>query len=129
MLFTDGKDKVFFHPPETYSDGHGFHHLIEIVSGPFRGVVKASSYDGLAALKPFRQELAALYESLKGEAHLPRSYDNAWLSVKGDGFGHLKVKGEVRAGNMMQSRLTFEFSIDQTHLPEIIKALDRLFPS
>jgi len=129
VLFTDGRDRVLFHPPKPYSDGHGFHHLIDIVSGPFQGTVETSSYEGVTALASFRDDLAVLYEKLKGEAHLPRSYENAMLSVRGDGLGHLVVAGEVRAGYVMQSRLQFEFSIDQTHLPEIMRAIDRFFLS
>jgi hypothetical protein len=112
-----------------YSDGHGFHHLTDIVSGPFRGTVETSSYAGLVAFVEFRHELAALYESLNGEAHLPDSYENMRLVVKGDGLGHLTVEGEVRAGNLMEFHLRFEFSMDQTYLPEIIGAIDRIFLS
>jgi|SRR5580658_5015862 hypothetical protein len=129
VLFTDGRDRVFLHPPKSYPDGHGFHHLIDIVSGPFQGTVETSSYEKLTAFVRFREELAVLYEKLKGEAHLPHSYENAKLSVRGDGLGHLVVEGEVAAGYMMQSRLRFEFSIDQTHLPQIMRAIDRFFLS
>jgi hypothetical protein len=127
VLFTDGKDSVLFHPPETYSDGHGFRHQVDIISGPFRGAIIASSYAGLEALAEFRLQLQGLYESLKGEAKLPGSYENIRMSVKGDGLGHIEVSGEVAAEMFMAVRLSFRFDLDQTYLPRIIESLEKYF--
>ncbi|HVW73048.1 MAG TPA: hypothetical protein VHC39_05380 [Rhizomicrobium sp.] len=127
VLFTDGTDSVLFHPPVAYPDGPGFRQRVDIISGPFRGSIDASSYAGPGALADFHQQLQAVYESLKGEATLPRCYEDIRMSIKGDGMGHVAVCGEVMAGRTMAVRLNFSFGLDQTHLPQIIKSLERFF--
>lgn len=52
-LFTDGQNRVFLHRPEPYPDGHGFHHLVDLVGGAFRGTIKAMSYEHPRALHFF----------------------------------------------------------------------------
>jgi hypothetical protein len=55
------------------------------------------------------------------------SYEEIRMSVKGDGIGHVVVRGEVAAGRNMSAQLSFSFAFDQTHLPQIIKSLGRFF--
>ena len=129
ILFTDGLDRIFLHPPEVYSDGHGFHHDVEIVSGPFAGRFKASSYEDKAAFfRRLRRDLISLYEALSGEASLGSSYENLKLSLKGDGRGNFAVEGVVAGGDMLEARLHLRFSMDQTQLPAIISSIDQIIP-
>jgi hypothetical protein len=114
-------------PTTPYPDGHGFHHQVDLVGGPFEGSIIATSYEGWRALGSFHRELVALYRSLKGEVHLPRSYENLRVSLKGDGLGHMTVQADALAGDCMDTRLSFNFRIDQTQLSDVIADVERLF--
>jgi hypothetical protein len=125
LLLTDGRNRIFFHPPLPYPDGHGFKQQVDLVAGPFQGTISASSYERLRALRPFHQQLVSLHQSLSGEARLPDSYDTIKVSLKGDGRGHVTVRVDAIAGPCMDVRLSFGFGIDQTHLPPIIATIER----
>jgi|SRR5579864_3544313 len=130
LVLTDGENRVLFHPPETYADGHGFRHRVDLVGGPFRGSIDASSYAGLRALSFFGKELVALHHSLRGVVHLPKSYENLRMSLTGDGLGHIAINVEARAlttveASIGRSLLMFDFAIDQTHLPAIVATIER----
>jgi hypothetical protein len=129
ILLTDGRSRIFLHPPQLYPGRHGLHHRVDLVGGPFQGSIIASSYEGGRAFCSFHQELLALYDTLSGEAHLPRSYENLRISLRGDGLGHVtvEVEADAVAGDFMDTRLTFNFRIDQTQLPAVIAAIERLF--
>ena len=130
VLLTDVRSRVLLHPPEACADGHGFLHHVDLVGGPFHGTIDASSYVGPRALVVFHQELVALYESLKGEAHLPNTYENLRMSLKGDGLGHIVVQVEAHAvaqveATVSECLLNFGFAIDQTQLPTVIATVER----
>src|ERR1700739_2746859 len=127
VLLTDGRSRILLHPPEPYPGGHGFHHQVDLVGGPFQGVIDALSYEGPIALRSFHQQLVEPYQNLIGEVCLPNCYENLRLSLKGDGLGHVTVHTDVAAGDLMDVRLTFNFAIDQTPLPKIIADVKRLF--
>ena len=126
VMLTDGRNRIFLRPPEPYP-GDGFHHQVDLVGGPFQGAIDASSYEGPKALQPFHRQLVALYQSLKGQAELPDSYDNLKVSLSGDGLGHVTVRADAITGDYMDTRLSFTFRLDQTQLPPVIAAVERLF--
>jgi hypothetical protein len=127
VLITDGRSRIFLHPPDPSRDPHGLQHQVDLVGGPFQGCIIASSYEGPRTFSSFHRELVALYRSLNGEAHLPRSYENLRVSLKGDGLRHVTVQADALAGPCMDTRLSFNFSIDQTQLLDVIAAVERLF--
>jgi hypothetical protein len=127
VLLTDGEYRVFLHPPEPYAGGHGYHHRVDLVGGPFRGSIDASCYEPPTALRSFHRQLLALYQSLQGEARLPHSYENLKLVLKGDGLGHVNVQVAAVAGDLRDIHLSFAFRIDQTEVAPIIAAIERLF--
>jgi hypothetical protein len=127
VLLTDGRSRIFLHAPERYPDGHGLHHQVDLVGGPFQGSIVAVAYEGPRTFRSFHRELVAVYQSLCGEAHLPRSYENLKVSLKGDGLGHVTVQVDALAGDCMDTRLSFNFRIDQTQLLDIVAAVERLF--
>jgi hypothetical protein len=126
VLLSNGQSSIFLHPPIQYPNGHGYHHLVELAGGPFRGAIDATSYEHLRSLRRFYDELNALYRDLTGEARLAGGYENLKVSLKGDGRGHIEVRVEAMAGPCMEIRLKYDFSMDQTQLPEAIDALKRL---
>lgn len=130
VLLTDGRNRIFLHPPKLYPGGHGFTHQVDLVFGPFQGSFETSSYEGPMALQTFYEQLNALYGSLRGEARLPDSYENLKVYLSGDGLGHFKVRADiwvVPTGDDMDIQFSFSFSIDQTQLPDIAAAVQRVF--
>jgi hypothetical protein len=125
VCFAEGDYKVLLHEPELYSDGGGHHVLVELVAGPFRGTIDAQTYVGVAALSRFCDAPVQLYQSLSGEAVLDW-YENFSLRLIGDGRGHILVQVKAMAGPTMETRLTYEFGLDQTQLPQAIGSLARL---
>ncbi len=125
VYFADRDYSVLLHPPESYPDGICYHHYVDIVAGPFHGTIDATSFVKVQALDQFRKELVALYENLTGEAHLKNVYENFKLELRGDGRGHVVVHVDAVAGPSMDTRLTFNFTIDQTQLPPAITSLSK----
>ena len=125
VLLTDGLNRVFLHPVAQYPDGHGFHHQVDLVGVPFHGSIDASSYEGIKTFVSFHAQLIELYESLTGEARLPSSYKNLEVSLIGDGLGHVMVRVSALAGPSMGTRLSFDFTLDQTQLPAVISAVQK----
>jgi len=97
--------------------------LIDVQAGPFTGGVLGETVD----FGYFRTQLTKLYEVLSGTAILV-SYDGLKLVLVGNGRGAIEVKVEITAQHVPLIQLIFEFEIDQTYLPPIIKQLDEEFP-
>jgi hypothetical protein len=101
----------------------GYPTLIEVRAGPFSGSV----LDETVGFHGFREQLATLYKDLKTEARL-ESLEGFLLRLVGNGSGGILVDVKVVGEHVPQIMLTFEFSIDQSYLPEIIRQLDSEFP-
>ena len=121
ILLTDGRCSILLHPPVPYPDGYGFLQKVDLVGGPFRGSIDASSFEGPLTLRSFHEQLVALYEGLVGKAQLPNTYENLKVTLTGDGLGHVAVHVAAIAGDTM---LSFRFKIDQTYLPRIVATIE-----
>jgi hypothetical protein len=117
---------LVLHEPEPYPDGHGYHHLVDLFAGPFRGTIDANTYVNVSAICRFRDALIQLHQNLTGEARL--GYENFKLGCVGNGRGHILVQVKAMAGPIMETRLTYEFGLDQTQLPQVIASIARLVP-
>lgn len=117
---------LVLHEPEPYPDGHGYHHLVDLFAGPFRGTIDANTYVNVSAIGRFREALIRLHQNLFGEARL--DYENFSLSFAGDGRGHILVHVKAMAGPSMETRLTYEFGLDQTQLPDVVASIARVTP-
>ncbi|MCE0556672.1 hypothetical protein [Motilimonas sp. E26] len=71
----------------------------------------------------FLVELIVLNQRLKGKAELRPIEDQFSVCLIGDGLGHISVEGHAFERASHGSCLNFEFEIDQSYLPEIIKSL------
>lgn len=92
--------------------------------------VKSNTYMGIANMdidicefKNFINDLSNIYDTLIGEATISEPYGNQmYLSFKGDGLGHIVIRGllinEDMNGNF--HRLEFENTVDQTVLRKFI---------
>jgi len=87
------------------------------------GSVIAVSYANVTTWAKFRDALRALYENLSGKVELGPVFDKLRLSFRGDGMGHFEVDVEIRDGDILDTRLSFRFSVDQTQLPAVIRAI------
>jgi hypothetical protein len=121
-----GSDAAFVHlirVSEWRPDDGMVTAIIRVKAGPFTGTVQDSSFGGVAC---FCEKLQSIYDTLSGCATL-QGYESFTLTAKGNGRGQIDVSVEVDAEHG-RSKLTFEMTLDQTYLPDIIKGLKREFP-
>jgi len=90
------------------------------------GSMKGSFFRG--ELARFGEQLHQLHRDLSGIARLHPLEPNIALTLIGDGKGHILVKGEAQNHFEGSTRLTFEFTIDQTYLKGIADALSQADP-
>ncbi len=101
----------------------GYPTLIEVQAGPFTGsVVDETVWD----YAKFLEQLEALYSTLSGTATLG-SYEGFNLSLVG-ARGGIHVSAVIIGEHVPAIQLTFEFSLDQSYLPPIIRGIRREFP-
>ena len=101
----------------------GYPTLIEVRAGPFTGTVMDETVWDYAT---FLEQLEALYATLAGTATLG-SYEGFNLSLVG-ARGDIHVSAVVIGQHIPAIKLTFEFALDQSYLPPIIKGVRREFP-
>ena len=103
-------------------DGNWVSVRVQIRVGGFEGRVLGDlRADELAE---FREQVASLYATLKGEAALETM--ETWLSIRltADRLGHMEVRGFLRDTPGTGNRLDFAFTLDQTDLPTVLEGLD-----
>ena len=103
----------------------GYPTLIEVRAGPFAGSVRD---DSVSDYSTFLEQLESLYSRLSGTATLV-SYEGFSLSLVGSGGGGIGVSAVIVGEHVPLIRLTFEFSLDQSYLPPIIRGIRREFPA
>ena len=119
------------HPTATdFWDANWLSVRVQVRAGGFEG--RANGDLRAEELAAFRDGLARLHQTLKGEASFETM--ETWLSLRvtADGLGHMQVRGEVRDAPGTGNRLTFALALDQTDLPELLEGLDaicREFPA
>jgi hypothetical protein len=123
VLISDGRSSVRLSragPPNEL----GYPTIIDVRAGPFQGSV----LDKTVGVGGFREQLAILYESLKGDAKLG-SYDGfVELAITGNGSGGMEVRVKAVGDHTTPIQLTFAIYIDQSYLPAIIEQIDIEFP-
>jgi len=92
---------------------------VRVSVGPWNGSCRVSFYAG--ELHQFASEIEELYKTLSGIAQLSEPYFE--IRLKGDGRGHVLVEGKARHEFSANTCLAFQFEIDQTELPAILKEL------
>jgi hypothetical protein len=106
-----------------YWDGNWLGADVEVHAGGFSG--RFPAYFRVEEVQSFRDQVASLHQTLSGTATFEPMEEQLRLRLEGDGKGHIDVEGQardvVRTGNM----LTFELSLDQTYLPELVRSLDQ----
>lgn len=102
----------------------GYPTLIETRAGTFTGAVRDDTVQDYAA---FLQQLETLYQRLTGTASLG-SHDGFTLTLAGNGHGGIAGSAVIVAEHVPSIQLIFEFTLDQSYLPPIIRAIQQEFP-
>jgi len=94
---------------------------VEITVGRFCGSYSAD-FDTFS-FSEFAQQLASLHRTVSGSAMFTSVEGQLELTLKCDALGHISVSGEAMDVAGIGNKLLFEFNIDQTHAPQILKSL------
>jgi len=110
------------HPDSNdYWDGNWLKCIVQVKAGAWRGKFKADlRTDEFHVLA---EELNGLYNNLSGEVIFEPM--EPWVKFKlvGDGRGYFSFEGEASDKLRTGNRLMFNFELDQTYLPNILKQL------
>jgi hypothetical protein len=100
---------------------------VEIKCGAWSGKYTATFENG--ELRSFAAEIRRLYVDLSGTASL-QQVGEPYLSItcKGDGRGHIWLNGVAEERPYQGPKLIFQFTLEQTELPQIADALEALDP-
>jgi hypothetical protein len=107
-----------------YDDGNWLHASVQIHVGGFDGRVSGNLR--AEEFVDFRDEVAALHHSLDGDANFRTMEDWLTIEMRGDGRGHIEVKGQLHDDPGSVNRLTFRLELDQTFLASILAGLDEV---
>jgi hypothetical protein len=106
--------------------GLGFPTRIRAASGPFSVCVDASAQN----YKTFREHLIRIHATLTGTARLEFWDEQHAISLTGNGRGVVDVVVELADSYApWRSCLTIKLTLDQSNLPDIIRAVGRTFLS
>jgi hypothetical protein len=134
----DGNRIVFGSPPvltlevkrhlfpesDSYVDRNMLAVNATVVAGRFRGFLETQlRTDELAR---FRDIIREMYKRLRGEWHQEFLGSGLDFKIKGDGLGHFTMTCVADDSPGMGNELTFEIGFEQTAIPEMLKALDRV---
>ena len=109
-------------PSGDYHDDNWLTVKVSLAVGGFSGRFQASFLT--AELMEFRDQLAALYKGLNGEAKLVTMETQLQLTLTGNGRGGISLKGEAWDRPGIGNRLVFGLDLDQTHLATTLGELD-----
>jgi hypothetical protein len=98
----------------------------EVRCGPWQGRVRVEFYSN--ELERFAEEIRKLYRELSGQAILHPIETYITITLTGDGRGGIKVDGYALSDFVTDTRLCFQFTIDQTFLPRIADELCAVKP-
>jgi hypothetical protein len=98
----------------TYADA-------EICCGPWRGKIRVAFYSD--QLTRFAEAIRTLYQDLRGKAELHLLDTPFALVLTGNVRGGVVVEGYAQADSSTDTKLHFQFVIDQTFLPKIADGL------
>jgi hypothetical protein len=74
----------------------------------------------------FRSGLEQIYRELSGSTKFETTEEQLEFMISGDGKGHFGVSGVAQDIVGTGNKLEFQFYIDQTYLPVIIRELDEI---
>ncbi len=96
---------------------------VSVISNGFSG--KSELDIDIKDFMVFVDALSVLYSTLNGKATVKEPYGEQFIEFSTDPTGHIHIKGKLVSNNSSQ-KLIFENTIDQTFLPEFIRAVSPL---
>lgn len=108
-------------PAGEYYDDNWVRGHVSIKVGGFSGGFNAAFL--AEDFSRFLGQLGPVYESLSGKAEFNTLEGQLMLAAKGDGKGHIEVRGEAMDVAGTGNRLTFYLELDQTQLAGTITEL------
>jgi len=121
-LGSEGGEHLFLRVGTVNSDGW-LPADVDLRIGGFTGSMSGDLRAG--ELNKLCSELETLHKRLVGEVIFTTL--EGWIEIRfeGDGRGHIKVSGTVQDSPGIGNRLSFSVPfVDQTHLPDLIRALN-----
>ncbi len=92
-----------------------------VESGGFKG---NSEFDiDIKEMAIFCGSISEIYSSLRGTATVKEAFGDQYVDFKGDGKGHVSVRGLISSRDEFSQELKFENMIDQTVLKDFSKEL------
>jgi hypothetical protein len=95
---------------------------ISIKAGAWSGVYSADFRTPDFPL--FREQIERLYRDPTAIATFDTLEGQLKLQLKGDRRGHIRVFGTARDDFVRRNQFMFEFEIDQSYLPELLRELE-----
>jgi len=78
-----------------------------------------------ADFERFRDQLAAMHETLTGEASLSGYEPNLKVTLRADRLGHINGEVEITPDQLNEFH-RFDFGFDQTYLPALVASCDAI---
>jgi|SRR4051812_21898721 hypothetical protein len=110
--------------PASFSDDGWAQVQVDIAVQCFHGSIQP--YLERTDLQRFAEDLTALHSSLAGRAELAPTEGQFSVVITGNGRGSLAVSGYALARASYDSKLQFQFELDQTFLPPVLAELEAL---
>ncbi len=121
VIGNQGGEHVSIGPISRVGHAEWFQAKVTIEVNGFMGNI--DPYFEVSDISRFHEQLVQLYKVLKGAAELTTTEGQFGLTVTGDGKGHLEVNGTAYRHASYGTCLKFEFMLDQTFLPTLIRSL------
>ncbi len=116
-------DEVWGYPHETnYGGGYAAKGTLSIHVGEY-AVNNATHYFTTGEIYGFLQQLQHCYKTLEGTAVLKNTERELQLTCLFNRRGHVLVEGSFQSNPALKNILSFEFSTDQTQIPQILSSL------
>ncbi len=118
-------DEVWGYPHETnYGGGYAAKGTLTIHSGEY-AVNNATHYFTTGELFEFLQQLQHCYKTFDGIAVLKNTERELALTCLFNRRGHVLVEGSFQSNPALKNVLSFEFSTDQTQIPQMLSSLSK----
>jgi hypothetical protein len=113
-----------FRALERFDNGSGYCTRLAVRSGWI--YAEYDFFFEAHALARFLKDLEQIDHTLTGVARLKPAYEAQFVEFRGDGKGHVLIKGELMEHGQMEQRVEFAFETDQTCLRPLIAAFHQL---
>lgn len=114
-----------FPESDEYWDGNWLD-VIARCSSNSSMVQAAGAFVHLSELHDFLEGCKEIYDTLSGVAKLECMEPNLGLKIEMEKTGHLQLTVSITPDNLTEDH-SFLFALDQSHLPPLIKSLEKIF--